>query len=310
MRLNQHSWDLPVWISTWSLKAFWISQLCDLSPCEFLASATCTTVALVQSLRKIYYYGQGLEKIRLMNWLLCGVKKSCVVSTRTIAATTDECVQCRLGRNTPLSGCSSKDTAEEVPRPNILFQLNTKGFTTNKISVIRPQGYKNKAFIIILQKTHCTNADKLVIPKFSLAESVLCRKHGLAMFADERLECWLVDQSSEQAEADWLFVDVTGYKIINVYKHPCSRLSPTACWRSHTPVCMLVTSTAIMSTEITAKHPQLRAWSQGPLPTTSRCCATQREQSVSPLTNGMLAPTWTWPLRVSVRTTNCWTDMF
>jgi len=33
--------------------------------------------------------------------------------------------------------------------------------------------YKNKAFIIVLQETHCTTADKLVIPNFSLTGSVL-----------------------------------------------------------------------------------------------------------------------------------------
>ena len=35
--------------------------------------------------------------------------------------------------------------------------------------------YKNKAFIIVLQETHCTTADKLVIPNISLAGSFLSR---------------------------------------------------------------------------------------------------------------------------------------
>jgi len=55
-----------------------------------------------------------------------------------------------------------------VLRPNIL-QLNTDGLTADKISAIEQLAYKNKAFIIVLQKTHCTNADKLVIPNFSVA---------------------------------------------------------------------------------------------------------------------------------------------
>ena len=55
--------------------------------------------------------------------------------------------------------------AAEYPRPNLL-QLNISGLPANKISVIEQLGYKNKSFIIALQETHCTTADKLVIPKF------------------------------------------------------------------------------------------------------------------------------------------------
>jgi len=43
--------------------------------------------------------------------------------------------------------------------------VNTEGITANKISVIEQLAYKNKAFIIVLQETHCITADKLVIPK-------------------------------------------------------------------------------------------------------------------------------------------------
>jgi len=38
----------------------------------------------------------------------------------------------------------------------------------------------------------------------------------------------LVYQSTEQSETQWLCVDVAGHKIINVYKPPSSRLTPTA----------------------------------------------------------------------------------
>ena len=122
---------------------------------------------------------------------------------------------------------SQSAAAEMLPRPNIL-QLNTKGLTGRTISVIEQLVYKNKAFIIVLQATHCTTANKLVIPNFSLAGSVLSRNHGLATFVYERLEWSLVDQSPEQSETEWLCVDVTGYKIINVYKLPRSRFTPTA----------------------------------------------------------------------------------
>jgi len=99
--------------------------------------------------------------------------------------------------------------------------VNTEGLTAEK-----QLAYKNKAFIIVLQETHCTTADKLAIPDFSLAGSILRRNHGLATFVHERLEWSLVDQSPERSETEWLCVDVTGYKIINVYKPPCSQLTP------------------------------------------------------------------------------------
>jgi len=41
------------------------------------------------------------------------------------------------------------------------------------------------------------------------------------------LEWSLVDQSPKQSETEWLCVDVAGYKIVNVYKPPRSRLTPT-----------------------------------------------------------------------------------
>jgi len=97
----------------------------------------------------------------------------------------------------PFSVRGSRTAAEDL-RPNIL-QLNTEGLTADKISVIEQLAYKNKASIIVLQKTHCTTADKLVIPNFSLAGSILSRNHGLATFVHERLEWSLFDQSPEQS---------------------------------------------------------------------------------------------------------------
>ena len=139
------------------------------------------------------------------------------VNMKATAATRTGCVRHGVGHQ-----------AAEDPRPNIL-QLNTEGLTADKISVIEPLAYKNKAFIIDLQGTHCTTAEKLVIPNFSLAGSILSKNHGLATFVHERLE-WLgllVNQFPEQSETEWLCVDVAGYKIVNVYKPPRSRLTPT-----------------------------------------------------------------------------------
>jgi len=148
------------------------------------------------------------------------------VSKRATNVTHAGCVQREMGQTTPFSGRGSRNAAEDDPRPNIL-QLNTEGLTDNKISVIELLAYKNKAFIIVLQETHCVTADKLVIPNFPLAGSILRRNHGLATFVHERLEWSLVDQSPDQSETEWLCVDVAGYKVVNVYKPPRSLLTCT-----------------------------------------------------------------------------------
>jgi len=130
------------------------------------------------------------------------------VTTRATTAPRAGCVQHGVGHKTPFSGRGSRNAAKDL-RPNIL-QLNTKGLTDNKISVIEQLAYKNKAFIIVLQETHCTTADKLVIPNFSLAGSILSRNHGLATFVHEQLEWSLVDQFPGQSETEWLCVDIAG----------------------------------------------------------------------------------------------------
>ena len=65
---------------------------------------------------------------------------------------------------------------------------------------------------MLLQETHCTDAEKLVLPNYQLAGSSLSRKHGLATFVHERLRYTLLDQF------EWLCVDINDYKIVNVYK--------------------------------------------------------------------------------------------
>jgi len=128
--------------------------------------------------------------------------------------------------------------------------------------------------------------------------------HCFATFVHKRFEWSLADQSPEQSKTEWLCVDVAGYKIINVYKPQL----PSR--RSHTPVCMLVTSIANMSSGVTTKHlltVSLDAWQHPP---TLVCCIIQRKQPASSLTDGTSSPTQTWPSRVSARTADCRTDVF
>ena len=113
--------------------------------------------------------------------------------------------------------------ANKFRRPTIL-QLNIEGLTASKINVLHHLAMQSEALVILLQETHCTDAEKLVLPNYQLAGSSLSRKHGLATFVHERLRYTLLDQSPPTLEIEWLCVDVDGYKIVNVYQPPPTRL--------------------------------------------------------------------------------------
>ena len=92
------------------------------------------------------------------------------------------------------------------------------------MNVLHHLSMQSEALVILLQETHCTDAEKLVLPNYQLAGSSLSRKHGLATFVHKRLRYTLFDQSPPTSEIEWLCVDVDGYKIVNVYKPPPTRL--------------------------------------------------------------------------------------
>ena len=119
----------------------------------------------------------------------------------------------------PFSG----NIANKFRRPTIL-QLNIEGLTASKINVLHHLAMQSEAIVILLQETHCTDAEKLVLPNYQLAGSSLSTKHDLATFVHERLKYTLLDQSPPTSEIEWLCVDVDGYKIVNVYKPPPTRL--------------------------------------------------------------------------------------
>ena len=73
-------------------------------------------------------------------------------------------------------------------------------------------------------RKNCTCENMLTIPGFGLTGSSFSKKHGLATFVHDRLKWTLVDQSPTTSETEWLCVDVDGYRIVNVYKSPSTRL--------------------------------------------------------------------------------------
>ena len=141
-------------------------------------------------------------------------------------------VQCgSANRQTSFSGRSnariklpfSEHIANKSRRPTIL-QLNIEGLTASKMNILHHLAMQSEALVILLQETHCTDAEKLVLPNYRLAESSLSKKHGLATFFHERLRYTLLDQFLPTLEIVWLCVDIDAYKIVNVYKPSPTRL--------------------------------------------------------------------------------------
>ena len=135
---------------------------------------------------------------------------------------------------TPFSGRrdASKRIVNKFRRPAIL-QLNIEGLTASNMCILYHLAALREALVILLQETHCTSAQRLVLPDYQLAGFSLSRKHGLATFVHERLKWTLFDQSPPTSETEWLYVDVDGYKIVNVYKPPpiCLRVSDLPVFR-------------------------------------------------------------------------------
>ena len=152
--------------------------------------------------------------------------------------------------------------ANKFRRPTIL-QLNIEGLTASKINVLHHLAMQSEALVILLQETHCTDAEKLVLPNYQLTGSSLSRKHGLATFVHERLRYTLLDQSSLTSEIEWLCVDVDGYSIVNVYKlqRDCK---PWISQCFFTPVFMLTILTVVMLTGVTMTTVRtVSAWLDG-----------------------------------------------
>ena len=145
--------------------------------------------------------------------------------------------------NLPFSG----HIVNTLQRPTIL-QVNIEGLTASKMSVLHQLAVQHEALAILLQKTHCTSSEKLILPSFALARFSLSRKHSLATFVHEQLKYTFLKQSLLKSKTEWLCVNVDGYKIVNVYKPPPTRLQASDLLVFLTPVVMLVILTARMLT--------------------------------------------------------------
>ena len=109
-------------------------------------------------------------------------------------------------------------------RRSAILQLNIEGLTESKMGVLYHLAAHRQTLFILIQETHCTSAQRLLLPDYQLPGFSLSRKHGLATFVHERLKWTLFDQSPSTSETEWLCVGVDGYKIVNIYKPPPIRL--------------------------------------------------------------------------------------
>ena len=106
------------------------------------------------------------------------------------------------------------------------LQLNIEGLTASKMNVIHNLALQSEALVILLQETHCTDAEKLVLPSYQLAGFSLSRNTWPCHVCPRATEihAFVTYKSPRTSEIKWLCVDVDGYKIVNVYKPPPTRL--------------------------------------------------------------------------------------
>ena len=58
-------------------------------------------------------------------------------------------------------------------RRSTILQLNIESLTASKMNVFHHLAMQSEALVILLQETHCTNAEKLVFLNYQLAGSIL-----------------------------------------------------------------------------------------------------------------------------------------
>ena len=107
----------------------------------------------------------------------------------------------------------------------LLSQLNVKGLTNSKLTIIEQLAHINKVTAILLQETHCETTDKLTIPEFTLASHILNKQHGLAIFVRQDIEWSLETQSEDYPQLEMLAVKIQNVTIKNVYKPPPTHLT-------------------------------------------------------------------------------------
>ena len=206
-------------------------------------------------------------------------------------------------------GDTSKRIVNKFRRPAIL-QLNIEGLTASKMSVLYHIAAQRESLVILLEETHCTSAERLVLPDYQLARFSLSRKHGLATFVHEQLKWTLFDQSRPTSETEWLCVDVDRYRIVNVYKPPPIRLQvsdlpvfPHPCLYAGDFNCQHIDWVMMPTVQMG------NAWLAGQVPTTLPYFITQKMPRAFTLAAGLQVPARILHSSVSIRRVVYLTDM-
>ena len=133
-------------------------------------------------------------------------------STRATIATRTGCVRRGIGHKT-----------RKIHHPT--YSSWTPRAHWKQDLVIEQLAYKNEAFIIVLQETYCREASDSQL----LSSWVNPEQESRPCHVCPRAVGMVTGRSVSRTirETEWLCVDVADYKIINIYKHPRSRLTPT-----------------------------------------------------------------------------------
>ena len=169
---------------------------------------------------------------------------------------------------------------------------------------------QREALVILIKKTHCTSAQRLVLLDYQLAGFSLNRKHGLATFVHERLK-WTLSTNihlhrSLNGCASTL-MDIRQSTFTNLHRFVCK--NPISRY-SHIPVSMLATLIASMSLGFMMPTVQIEnAWLAGQISAILPYFIIQRMPPTSTLVAGIQVTTRIFHLSVSIWTVVYQTDM-
>ena len=208
-------------------------------------------------------------------------------------------------RQTPFSGRGDVPLSEHIVnkfRAPTVLQQNIEGLTASKINVLHHLAVQYEALVILLQKSHCTCANKLTIPGFILAGSFLSRKHCLATFVHDGLNGPLLislQLHRRLSGCAWTLMVIELSLSTNLHLRDCKHLISQC---SLTPFSLLATLIVHMSTGVIEPAvPMKSALLLGQASTALSLSTTQRTLPPFILADGTLAPTLIWHLSVLVQ---------
>ena len=129
---------------------------------------------------------------------------------------------------------NSHDRHDPVPRlapfsGRVATAIGGLGTTTahQQKQVVEQLAHNNKVIAILLQETHCTNPDFLAIAGYEVCAFTTSKYHGIATFVSQDATWSTVARSYSNSEIEWLAIRIDGMTIVNIYKPPPTRLTPT-----------------------------------------------------------------------------------